>query len=234
MNSITLISAYFENPLMLAKHRETWSAYSQGIKEWLEIILVDDCSIQHPLSKQDLSGVSNLKAFRLLKKVRWNQHACRNLGASQALNPWLLMVDMDTLVPAETMRGLIAGMLDQTKVYQFHRVSAPDFVPDKSHCNCFLISKILFDALGGYDERLAGCYNTDWDFLSRMKAAFETVLLDEKLVGYGTDVIPDASTTCYERSSVEDSRDVCFVKSERALNPFWRPKRGIFPSERII
>jgi hypothetical protein len=86
-----------------------------------------------------------LKMYRMLEDVRWNQDACRNLGVSQAETDWLLLTDMDHVVPADTFEKILKASLDSDTAYRFARVSMPKLDPYKMHPNSWLMTKAVFD-----------------------------------------------------------------------------------------
>jgi predicted glycosyltransferase involved in capsule biosynthesis len=129
----------------------------------------------------------------MLVDVPWNQDACRNLGVAHATTDWILLIDMDQMVPAETMRQLMTADFRPDWAYKFSRLSAPSLKHRGHHPNCWFMTRLLYESIGGYDERFAGYYGTDGDFNARVMKAAEIVVLDSVLVRAPV-LIPDSRT----------------------------------------
>src|SRR5687768_8581578 len=119
--------AYYENEGMLQEHAEHWLKLPRDIRENLHVIIVDDGSPKFPainaLQGVDLLAITHVLAglqfWRMGVDVRWNQDACRNIGVREAPTPWLLLTDMDHVVPEATWRRLMFGKLKKQRVYRF-------------------------------------------------------------------------------------------------------------------
>lgn len=250
MREMTLILPHFCNLGMLAETQRIWMAYPEDLRAHLHVVIVDDCSPkgQRPGPKSLVAeGLASLRLFRLLEKKRWNWLACRNLGAKVATTDWLLLTDIDHAVPEGTLRRMLEGPLDPENVYRFRRVTAPDIwpyaleacEPYKPHNDSWLLTRSLFfhPKVGGYDERLSGCYGTSGEFKDRVLAAARAhVLLPEVLIRYPREVIPDASTlpTVFTRKNdPENERDLLLRKAARASIPGWQPLHGLVPWEQV-
>jgi hypothetical protein len=221
---------YYMNPGMLQRQQAQWRAFPDELKARLHVIVVDDGSPTGRASTVvEPSGVASFRLFRTLVDVRWNWLFCRNLGVDQASTDWLLMTDIDHLLPVETLRRIVAGPLDPTYVYRFKRVDAPDLTDYKPHPNTWLMTKAFFNRIGGYDERFSGYYGTDGEFRDRVEArARAVVLLPEVMIRVPREVIPDASTTTYGRKEEQDKWNVKRIRSDRDSSEDRRTKRLTF------
>ncbi len=233
MTDFTLVMAYFENPQMLARHYESFRSLPKRARQQMAVIIVDDCSSQHPAWGEEC-GI-DLEVFTLLPpKVKWNQDAARNVGAHHAETHWLLLTDMDHILPPRTADYLAGNKFDPRNAYKFTRVSEPDMSDYKSHPNSWFLTKELYDKVGGYDERFAGWYGTDGDFRNRLRDARAKILIfDWPLVRVPREVTPDASTTQFNRKSEIDGKNIERIKAERAIIPGWQTKRMSFPFKKI-
>lgn len=241
MTPFTLVMAYYENPLMLLAQMKRWYELPQDIRANLHVIVVDDGSPAHPAAEECVGvyqlRTANLASFQLWRMgvdVRWNQDACRNVGVRQAKTPWVLLTDMDHVVPASTWYRLMTGKLKKSRVYRFGRVSMPDLSPYKPHPNSWALTRALYWQIGGYDEALAGNYGTDGDFLVRTRREADLVELPEVLIRYPREVIPDASTTTLERKRQVDKENINRICRARADDPSWKPLHFSFPCERVL
>lgn len=248
MTPLTLILPHFCNLGMMAEQLDIWDSYPAELKAAVHVILVDDCSPkgQRPSAKslRDV-GLASLRLYQIGVKVRWNWLACRNLGVDQATTDWVLMTDIDHAMPAETVAALTQRERDPRNAYRLSRVDAPrrwpyalqECAPYKAHPNTWLLTRDLFDRVGGYDERLSGCYGTDGEFRDRVAAnARAVVTLTDVLIRYPREIIADASTlpTVYTRKNdPKNDADLLRRRTERALIADWRPLRLTFPWERV-
>jgi len=227
---LSIVMAYYNNPGMLIHQYAMFRSYPDHVRRSIEYIVVDDHSIDGkealpPAEPWDIP----ITIGRMAKKVRWNQDACRNWGVSQARADWLLLTDMDHLIPAETLADLLlmpwAGW-PQNEAYRLSRRNYGTMEPYKPHPNSWVMPKAFFDRVGGYDERFAGYYGTDGDFVARLRKWTEISELPQYLIRVGREHIEDASTPReYGRKSDRDGEQMRRMKKERGNKP---PKRGTF------
>jgi hypothetical protein len=246
MRALTLVLPHFCNLGMLAEHQVVWGDYQSELRAHLHVIVVDDCSPKghQPVRKSlTLESLASLRLYRLTEKARWNWLACRNLGVSEATTEWVLLTDIDHVLPEDTLRRILVGDLDPRNVYRLSRVDAPhpwpytlaECPPYKMHPNTWLMTRKMYDAIGGYDERLSGCYGTDGEFRDRVHdKAMAVVALPDVLIRYPREIIADASTTIYTRKNdpVNDA-DLLRRREARSLITNWKPLRGSFPWEPV-
>lgn len=239
---LTLILPHFSNLGMFSEQQRVWLDYPAKLRSALHVIVVDDASPkgQRPSSKQvTVHGLGSLRIFRCTKKVRWNWLFARNLGVLQAGTKWLLLTDIDHVLPVETLARILGGELHEDRAYRLSRADAPHAWPYaltdcpsyKPHPNTWLMTKGLYNAIGGYDERLSGCYGTDAEFRTRVaNTARAVTMLPEVMVRYPREIIADASTTIYTRKNdpVNDA-DLSKRRDDRDKIPNWRPLRVTFP-----
>jgi len=232
MTAVTLVMAYYENAQMLREYYRIIRALPRPIRDWLSVVIVDDGSPNNPAFVEELNGVS-LQLYRIKVDVRWNQDAARNIGVAHAETNWVLMTDIDHIVPEETWRVVVTADLNERFVYQFGRVSAPELEPYKQHPNTWLLTKKQFDKIGGYDERFAGFYGTDGDFAVRLRNAYPVRQFKEVVIRVPRTVIADASTTTYLRKQPEDKPNIKRILQQREQTENWQTMRGCFPYERV-
>jgi hypothetical protein len=233
---------------MWSEQQRVIADYPDDVRANLHVVLVDDCSPIWPTSQSvTCRDIASLRMYRLRKKVRWNWLACRNLGAKVATTDWLLLTDIDHVIPAATMRRLMAGPLDPKDAYRFSRVTTTGVWPYdpaaqpvyKPHNDTWCLTRALFwsDRVGGYDERLSGCYGTSGEFSDRLKSAAKaTHILEDSIVRYPRDIIPDASTSpdVYTRKGdPTNDAELKRRKEQRAQIKDWKPLHGLVPSELV-
>lgn len=243
MRDLTLILPYYRNPQMLGEQQRVWRSYSADLRWRLHVVVVDDGSPKFRAEKalDAECPIASVRLYRCGVDVRWNWLFCRNLGVQEATTEWVFLTDIDHVIPEWTLRRILDGPLDARCVYRFARVDAPLLTPtigkygeDKAHPNTWLMTRAMFDRIGGYDERFSGWYGTDGEFRDRVQQrARAVVLLPEPIIQYSRDVIPDASTTAYDRKTAEDRANVARIRDERANEANRRPLRVTFPYERL-
>jgi hypothetical protein len=233
MTPTTLVMAYYENPGMLREHFKRLNALPLKMLDQLHVVIVDDGSPEHPAEAPARTAVS-LQIYRIDVDVRWNQDAARNIGVQHAETNWVLLTDIDHIVPEGTWDVVLNRNWDPDVAYKFGRVSLPELDPYKPHPNSWLMARTLYDRAGGYDERFAGLYGTDGDFRDRVhEHAKEVRMIKEPIIRVPRQVIPDASTTTYLRKQPEDKEGLKRVRAERAAEDDKTPKRFSFPYHRV-
>lgn len=226
---VSLVMPYYRNPRMLARQLLTWDLeWSGSVKSRCEVIVVDDGSPEPAADVAACIHVSGLavSVYRVLEDRPWHQHAARNLGAHVASGRWLLMTDMDHVVPSETMAALLSQSTEASKktVFTFSRRDAPASEPWKSdhwstmahtlndrgelkpHVNSFAIRRDFYWKIGGYDEEYCGVYGTDKLFRRRLWRRGTEKVIDLPLIRVSRDVIPDASTTTLDRGERKERK----------------------------
>lgn len=232
MSRLTLILSYYLNPGMLVEQYKLLRELPDHIKKELNLIIVDDGSPKNPAFLES-TGIPT-RLFRMLVDIRWNQDACRNLAVHHTETEWVLLTDIDHMVPERTFQKVLSYQLDAEKVYRFSRVSAPAMEWYKPHPNSWFMTKVIYEGkIGGYDERLAGYYGTDADFSKRVHDNAEVVFFKEPLIRVPREVISDASTTTYLRKQMMDKVGIPRIKAGRDGVKGWRPTTLSFPYELV-
>lgn len=250
MRPITIVMPHFQNLGMWAEQQKVWADFPEALKACLHVVLVDDCSPKgsRPGPKSvTVEGLASLRIYRLLQKKRWNWLACRNLGAKVATTDWLLLTDIDHVVPQATLERLVSGELSNTAAYKFSRVTTNRVWPYdvsaqpayKPHNDTWCLTRDLFFSprVGGYDERLSGCYGTSGEFTDRVRAGSSAVVfLSDVIVRYPREIIADASThpSVYTRKNdPTNDEELVRRKAARACLRGWKPLHGLIPSELV-
>lgn len=226
---------------MLIEQQKVWASYADDLKPHFHAIVTDDCSEKCPA--RDVfkpSGIASQRLFRATVHRRWDWLFCRNLGAEKATTEWLLLTDIDHVLPEETLRSILTKDLNPAFAYRLARVDAPrrwpyalsECPPYKRHNDSWLMTRKLFfdDRVGGYDERLSGLYGSSSDFTGRVLTAvdFKEMSLPDVLIRYPREVIPDASTSpeMYRRKGdKKNDAELQKRKAERSMIRGWKPLR---------
>jgi glycosyltransferase involved in cell wall biosynthesis len=236
----SLIYPYYNNPKMLEMQVENWSRISGALARRIEIIVVDDCSSQPALPIMRACRVQS-RLFRVLERIPWNMHQCRNIGAKEALgsNPWLFLSDMDIMLTPEMLLTMTEKRLQPIYHYTMERTFAPDFTVRKVHPNTLLVKRNTFWQVNGYDLDLTpvggGGYGGDAQFMKQIAAIAPRVHLDDVvLIGYGRQqrdgepALPDADTTDLDRAEWHEKYKEALARKRaagdlRSINPIRTP-----------
>lgn len=191
---LSVIVTYYSQPEMLARQAAEWKGYPEGV----EVIVVDDGS-RIP-AKADGCSI-----YRVTEDIPWHQDGARNLGAHVALHEWLLLLDIDHVLPAEAAQALLRRLSELRTMSAFrpsrrlvsgaHRLNPA--------ANIWLIRREDFWRVGGYDERLCGSYGTDLEFRPRLRRTLKELPAPVTLDVYTRDVIADAATAGLDRAVVQ-------------------------------
>jgi len=246
MRQITVVYPFYKNLGILAEHQAIWSSWPVDARASLHVIVVDDGSPKgsRPSEKHlTVQGMASLRLYRIYVDIRWNWLACRNIGVDQARTDWVLLTDIDHVIKLRTLRRLTQEDLDPSCVYRLSRVDAPhvwpyadeELKPYKIHPNTWVMTREMYDRIGGYDERLSGCYGTDGEFRDRVYAnARAVVTLPEVMIRYPREIIPDASTVGLTRKGDPDNdNELIRRRQERAGIAGWKPLRLTFPWKQV-
>lgn len=238
MRDLTFICAFYLNQGMLREQQRVWGSYADDLKPHFHTIVTDDCSPHSPARDVfEPVGIASQRLYRASVQRRWDWLFCRNLGVAKAQTEWVLVTDIDHILLESTLRTILTTDLDASSVYRFSRVDAHHPFPwngsltdYKPHPNTWMMTRKMFDRVGGYDERFSGFYGSDSEFRERVQATARAVVMrPEPLVRYPREVIPDASTTTYERKAKEDGINVPRIRAERDKIPHWTPLRVTIP-----
>ena len=170
------LSFYNQSDYILLKHIEYWNSYPKEIKDKFTFFIIDDCS-KKPASeivkeKYDL----DLHIYRVEKDLCCNIAGVRNLGATECKTLWLIILDMDTLIPKEMAKSLIDlanQNINSNICFKFNR-KVPNNDKHKKHNKphpaVCLIRKEDYWEVGGCEEDLVGHYGyTDPSFWHRAR-----------------------------------------------------------------
>lgn len=224
---VTLVVPYYENRAFFGAQLRKWMSYPAEIRDRLSFIVVDDGSPRHPaidvVRTMQPSSAIRLRLFRLEVDVRWNWLAARNIGLHYAADGWVLMTDMDHVVPVETMAAVTTEAHDGRVVYAFQRREHTGEACNP-HSASFLMTRAKFWEIGGYDEALSGHYGTDGVFRRELVKHARIELLPQFLIRH--EYVEDSSTRDYARKQPEDAAVSRLVAARR---PNWRPRVLSFP-----
>jgi len=200
---LSIVFAYYENPTMLEFQWQEITAYPEPLKSLIEIVVVDDGSPRYPAAEVPRpEGLPSVSVFRVNQDIRWNQDAARNIGAHEAGAPWLLLTDIDHVVPPESLDQILSEDRSPASFYTLGRIKFYGGHHSDTHPNSYLMTKELYWHIGGHDEDFAGVYGKDFLFRKRARRrAIEEHLPDIVLARVGSTAVKDAGTTSIPREN---------------------------------
>ena len=200
-NEITITLPYYDQPEMLKKQLEVWSAYPAEVAERVNVIIVDDGSPNFPAYSELMNNIVEpafpISLYRINENIPWNHGGARNLAMKDACG-WCIITDMDHTITGEDMRKLLKMNLKKNSYYMFARKKVmPDnsIIPLGRHVDSFLLTKKAYWNVGGYNEEFSGYWNgVSWLFRHNLKNLFHCIKLPNVfLTYYDLDTISDAS-----------------------------------------
>lgn len=244
---LTLVMPYYEDADMLGIQYAEWASWADEVKDRVEVALVDDGSPSRPATSVERpDGLPTLRIYRIGIDRAWNQHGARNLGAEMARAPWLLLTDCDHVISgshaAELVRRIEAGALAADAAYTLARVEADTGEPTKGrtgepkpHPNSFVMTRRLYNEIGGYDEDYCGVYGTDRLFRRRLeKKASVGHLADIVLRRYSEDMFGLARHTLPRKEGRKPRAKEMVAEQKRRRGELGVIKRLQFPWARVL
>ncbi len=181
MDGITIVAAYYEQPLMMKEWWNVLRDYDE-ISDHVALRLCDDHSKEHPLTvPDDIKAAFDIQTFRLREDKPWQEMRCRNL-CMKHVGSWAMLLDPDYMVNAEEMSKLLEMPKKQRNTYQPQPRNVENGKLLHRPGNLYLVHSADFWAAGGYDEIFAGGYGFSdavfWRCVDRV-AKVEQHLLDD-------------------------------------------------------
>jgi hypothetical protein len=196
---------------MLELHLSSLRSVELEVLRHLTIFVVDDGSPEDERPDVQIRNANDevrkrIRLLRVLDDIPWNQHGARNLGAKLAKTDWLLMTDIDRIVPAFDLRTLVTRKLDARRHFKPRQYRMrPDCLPvselsDRAPFNQFLCMRKAYWQAGGYDEDYCGTYGGDAPFLRSLNQVTPLDRLnDVRIFRYNRHVLEGANTASLDR-----------------------------------
>jgi hypothetical protein len=225
---ITLVYAYYRNPMMLERHFAEWSAYASHVKSCFRAIIVDDGSPTEQAIDHMRDPGFHVELWRIKQNIPLNLPGARNLGMHVAPDGWCLLADLDHLLCSDQAELLVNQKFGHG-YFNFRRRWA-DGRPLHSHPNSYLLQRSLYWEAGGTDEDFSQRWGAgEAPFRKSLQAVTgrSPVTLPVYLTHYGRDDIPDASTREWGRKgSAWDYNHDPKLKA-KARGPAYKPENPL-------
>jgi glycosyltransferase involved in cell wall biosynthesis len=170
MQNLSVISHFYNGHEWVDKQIAHWEKLKPEAKSLVEFILVDDHSDQeYTLPKTSL----NIRLFRVIDDIPWNQAGARNLAVFHASGVAGLFIDIDQFIYTEFLERLIAAAPNlERDTINFFRikelVNIQNNQPMAHHPNSFVVNLPDFKRIGMYDEDFVGHYGFEDVFLMKV------------------------------------------------------------------
>ena len=213
---ITVILSYYNQPKeTLLRHIHHWKQLDTKTKNIFCFYIIDDGS-KFPASKilenEDLEDI-DLHLYRVEQDLYCNIAGVRNLGASECKTPYMIILDMDTVMDynmANQLTYLADTNKNKNNVFKFNR-HVPDNVyhikHNQPHPAVCLIRKEDYWNIGGCEEDLVGNYGqTDPIFWYRAQGVVNVYVKKEINLLYYPDAEADINRDTAHNTKLFESK----------------------------
>lgn len=238
--AFSLCMPYHNNPGMLFHHWAHIAALPEKLRHSFEVVICDDASDQPafvPDWDEKLSGV-HIEMLRIPPPhIPWSHRVATNIAVSNARGAWVLVTDIDHVVPRETWEYLTSGyenpFLKTDRAFRFERRNA-DGTSYKSHPDSWLMHISVWTAIKGYDERYRGHYGQNMPFVDRVQHHVKIDTLPVPLIRYSRDDIPDASERFLTRKTPHARQSIATMRTKFFREgTFYADTRGSQPYTKV-
>jgi hypothetical protein len=169
---LTIALLYYAEPAMLLLQLENFASYPNEVRQQLTILIVDDGSPEGLRATEylgDYDSFFRLRIARIITDKDWNIGGARNLAFFLADTQRALLLDLDTVVPLETMKAALSWKTqDYRGLVMAHRFNRNDGKTIALHPAVTLMDVEAYWGSGGCDEDFVGSYGyTDIHFWHR-------------------------------------------------------------------
>ena len=195
----TISLSYYNDGDFLMNQIAAFREYLNEIK----IQIIDDGSQSDPIDQYINKIPKNISIYKITSDIAWNIPGVRNLGSMIASTPWILHLDMDHIVPKQSIKKILE--IDFSKQKKFYSFNRKVNGKTKFTAGTLLISRDDFWSCGGYDEDFAGTYGHNDPYLRYKLNYFgvkEIKLKDVWLEDYGEEASCKLSRNEIERNQI--------------------------------
>lgn len=206
--TLTIVIACYGQPKIMAHQLETIAKYDDHILDQLHVCIVDDHGDPPMEVPEDFKAICDIRLFRVIEDIPWNQMGARNIGMREAPSDWCVMLDPDMVIEPEMISRFVAKakISKRGQIFKFglkHQNGSRKI--DYSSPNSWLIHREDFFACGGYDEDFRGHKGwSDCLLQETLKAFYQVVDVEGLHVSFHlpSDGFDDAMVLSLDRSVV--------------------------------
>ena len=109
MKQITVNLSFYNQDNVLREQVKGWTLWPEEIRKYYSFCIVDDFSKNNAKTILENINKSNidLSIYRVKEDLYCNIAGVRNLSASQCQTEWMVILDMDTIIPERLARSLL-------------------------------------------------------------------------------------------------------------------------------
>lgn len=165
---LTIAMLYYANPGILLTQLEAIIKYPTAVKEQISLLIIDDGSppdlrVSDYISKS-MAQLLKLRRFQLIyiqENLAFNMGGGKNLAMSLSSTRKTVLLDLDTIVPTETMELMLRFSQEEEghKALRFNRKFSDG--TSKFHPAVTMLDTDEFWRAGGFDEDFTGSYGHD-------------------------------------------------------------------------
>ena len=160
MPAISIVTHFYNYPQRVREQIMYWESLPSEILSEVEFVVIDDCSRQSPAWR---ATKLDLKVFRIITDIPWNQSGARNLATFNARGNWVIYSDIDQRLNPGPMRLILGNLNAFDKMTMYYLRSDNQFDANigqrlPCHPNTYLVNLEKFKVHGMFDEDFAGHY----------------------------------------------------------------------------
>lgn len=216
---ITISLGYYNDKDHLQNQIDEFKKYPSDVK----VQIIDDGSKVSPIIDLLDKIPNEIEIFRIEEDILWNIPGSRNLSATVATTPWILILDMDQIITVSNLEKILELPLKNYKeFYTFNRKLGDK---TKFTAGTMLVSRKLWWECGGYDEDFVGNYGyNDPFFKFKMKqiGAEEKQLKDIWCKQIQADCILSRNTMDINKKLYEEKIKSNLKTSNKILRFSWK------------
>lgn len=182
INKLTIYFPYYNQPDSLRKQLFNFFSFDSNILKYLNIIIVDDGSLQSPALPiiQSFKNIQkiNIQLIKINIDIPWNQPEANNVAFRECKTEYMIRNDIDHYFNEVNIVKILNYPFKNNYYYSFNRKNE-QFNSGSSPPNIYIMKKTDYFKIGGYNEYFSGNYGDDIEFLPRANKLLTRKLIDD-------------------------------------------------------
>lgn len=179
---LTIYFPYYNQPDCLKKQLNNFLKFDSNILKYLNIIIVDDGSFQHPalpiIQSFNIYKKINIQLIKINIDIPWNQPEANNVAFRECKTKYMIRTDIDHYFDEVNIVKILNYPFKNKYYYSFNRKNE-QFNSLNSPPNIYIMKKTDYFKIGGYNEYFSGNYGDDIEFLPRANKLLTRILIDD-------------------------------------------------------